>query len=207
MLGGVRTAFVGTAGVGLLALGLVAGPAPVTAAPQGCAVVAQPAQVSADAPAPGQGSYGEWTDVDDGSTRPRHGLYYPSHDPEITETDPAANPVVPRVENYAGSPVQTGRSFEWRLNGTCQDSGLAFTSSGHGIGYCGRSVGLGTGEVDGVSYVVRWESFGSQLHLLDPSALGSVNAQPNPPDSPNGSCTNGSAITFTVSGAIVNTTT
>lgn len=213
MLGGIRKTAIAGATLGLLSIGLATGPAPVQAAPQGCAILAQPADVSANAPAPGQGSFGgDWNDVDDGTVRPRYGLYYPPTDPSAAQTNPGANPLVPRQENFGGggstpaTPVQQGRDFEWRLNGKCQDTGQSFASLGHGIGYCGRSVGLGIGSIGGRSYIVRWESLGSQLHLLDRTALGSVNAQPNPPDSPNGSCRDGTAIIFTVTGGIVDTT-
>lgn len=213
MLGGFRKTVIGGSTLGLLAVGLAVSPSPVQAVPQQCVVAGQPAHVSADQPAPGQLAFGaQWTDVDDDiTTRPRYGLYYPVSDPTADETPPG-NQAVPRVQSFGGSgpiphtPVQTGRAFEWRLNGSCQDSGLAFQSKGHAIGYCGRSVGLGVGTIAGRSYIVRWESLGSQLHLLDRTALGSVNAQPNLPDSPNGSCSNGTAITFTVTGAIVDTT-
>lgn len=216
MLGGIRKTAIAGATLGLLSIGLATGPAPVQAAPQGCVIAAQPADVSADQAAPTQTSFGgDWTDVDDGSVRPRYGLYYPPTDPTASRAD-TGNMALPRQENFGGTantpatPVQTGRAFEWRLNGRCQDSGQAFISSGHGVGYCGRSVGLGVGSIATPSgprsYIVRWESLGSQLHLVDPSALGSVNAQPNLPDSPNGSCKDGTAIVFTVTGNIVDTT-
>ncbi|HEV7886385.1 MAG TPA: hypothetical protein VGO92_02425 [Acidimicrobiales bacterium] len=202
----VKKAVVGGSVLGLLATGVALAPTPVQAAPTACVIATQPAEVSADAGHPGQQSMGTWTDVKDPSQqRPRYGLYYPP-------TDPTPTDAVPRVENFGGTaatpatPVQTGDDFQFRLNGTCKDSGARFESSGSAIGYCGRSVGLGVGSLNGRSYIVRWESVGSQLILLDPSARGSVNAQANPPGSPNGSCVSGTAITFLVDGAIVDTT-
>jgi hypothetical protein len=116
------------------------------------------------------------------SESPKGGLYYPATDP---------------------TPDLDGDFFTWNLNGTCANNGVPFTSSGTGVGWCGRSVGTGTGSAGGVDYTISWQSLGSQLVLVDPSALGSVNAQPNPPGSNNGSCLDGSAKTFLVDGAIV----
>lgn len=115
---------------------------------------------------------------------PGGGLYYPVTDPAV-----ASHPT-------------TGPDFTWELNGVCNNNGASFTSSGTAYGWCGRSVGDGAGIVNGRNYIVHWESFGSQLILTDPSARGSVNAQANPPGSPNGSCLSGTAKTFLVDGAI-----
>ena len=115
------------------------------------------------------------------------GLYYPVTDPRFT-TYPT-----------------TGPNFSWVLNGTCANNGAHFESSGTAYGWCGRSVGTGTGRIveTGQTYTIEWQSVGSQLILTHPSARGSVNAQANPPGSPNGSCTNGTATTFLVDGSIV----
>lgn len=113
------------------------------------------------------------------------GLYYPVTDP-----------------NVASYPL-SGPTFTWNLNGECANNGVSFSSNGTGVGWCGRSVGQGTGTMAGRSYTVSWQSVGSQLILTDPSAAGSVNAQANPPGSPNGSCLNGSATTFLVDGVII----
>lgn len=114
------------------------------------------------------------------------GLYYPTTDP-----------------NFSSHPT-TGPFFTWRLNGTCLNNGMAYTSSGTAHGWCGRSVGEGTGTLaNGASYTIQWQSAGSQLVFMHPSARGSVNAQPNPPGSPNGSCLNGTATTFIVDGALI----
>lgn len=116
---------------------------------------------------------------------PGLGLYYPATDP-----------------NVASYPL-SGPTFTWNLNGECANNGVGFTSSGTGVGWCGRSVGQGTGVMGGRSYTVSWQSAGSQLILTDPSAAGSVNAQANPPGSSNGSCLNGTARTFLVDGVII----
>jgi len=119
---------------------------------------------------------------------PGGGLYYPATDPAI-----------------GSNALSGGPHFTWNLDGKCAD-GQDFTSSGTGQGWCGRSVGHGTGRVAGRSYTIYWESTGSQLVLLDQSAFGSVNAQANPPGSPNGSCLSGTAKTFLVDGSITNLT-
>ena len=132
----------------------------------------------------------------------RYGLYYPMLDPIVahwTTTGPS----------FAGGlgilPATTGDHFNWRQTGTCSNSGAGYTAGGTAIGYCGRSIGLGTGKIAGHTVIIKWESAGSQLILVDPSAAGSVNAQANPPGSPNGSCIDGGAAVFTVDGVLVHT--
>src|SRR5688572_16109011 len=76
------------------------------------------------------------------------GLYYPVTDP-----------------NIASNGLSGGPSFSWNLNGVCANNGVGFTSSGTGVGWCGRSVGQGSGQAGGRSYTVSWQSLGSQLVL------------------------------------------
>ncbi|HVL89738.1 MAG TPA: hypothetical protein VM841_05830, partial [Actinomycetota bacterium] len=129
----------------------------------------------------------------------RFGLYYPVTDPiqaHWTTTGPTQG-------NGTGLiPATRGDHFNWRLSGTCA-TGEAFLTQGTGIGYCGRSIGFGTGNVGPHSAIVRWESVGSQLITTDPSSAGTVNAQANPPGSANGSCLDGGASVFIVDGALV----
>jgi hypothetical protein len=215
MLGGFSKTVIGGATLGLVAAGLFAavGPVAVHAAPgddKACAIVTQDADVASVEPQhnAAQTSRGDWTDIHTGQPRPWYGLYYPGADPDVGHN-------TPRLESFGQSPtvpaapVQVGDHFQWRLNGKCANSGFVFNSQGDAIGYCGRSVGLGVGTVgegaNARSYVVRWESVGSQLVLLDRSAAGSVNAQANAPGSPNGSCVSGTATRFTVDGGIVDT--
>ena len=215
MLGGFRKTVIGGATLGLVAAALFAavGPVAVQAAPgddKACVVAAQNADVANMEPQHNRGptSRGDWIDIHTGQPRPWFGLFYPVADPDVSHN-------APRLESFGQSPtvpatpVQVGDHFQWRLNGSCANSGFGFTSQGDAIGYCGRSVGLGVGTVgegaNARSYVVRWESVGSQLVLLDRSATGSVNAQANAPGSPNGSCVSGTATRFLVDGGIVDT--
>lgn len=213
MLGGFRKTAIGAATLGLVALTSAISPTPSQALDQNsaCVVATQPAEVYnveyglGGAGHTGQAAMGTWKP--NGVTPvPRFGLYYPV-------TDPARDHAVPRTENFGGgmgsiphTPVQTGDDFKFVQEGTCANNGAKFKTSGNAIGYCGRSVGLGTGTVtlngQTVSTIVRWESVGSQLILLDPSSRGSVNAQPTPTDPTKGSCANGTAITFLVDGAL-----
>jgi hypothetical protein len=214
MLGWKKT-FVGGSVLGLLSVGAALVPAPVHAVPTQCVIASQQADVALDAGLPGQVASGDWKDLDTGVTRPRYGLYYPVTDPTVASTSNPGGNAVPRAQSYpdqgGGStpktPYQVGEAFEWVLGGACKDTGVQFSSQGHAIGYCGRSVGVGTGTIGGRSYIIRWESVGSQLVMLDKTATGSVNAQANPPGSANGSCVTGTAIVFLVDGAIVDTTT
>lgn len=210
MLGGFRKTITGAAALGLLAAGMSAGSTPVHAATgDACVVAAQPADVfnteygEDGAGHPNQPANGSW-DNPAGKSVPRFGLYYPV-------TDPVSNHAVPRQEQLTSpgtnssipmTPVHSGDHFRFAQSGTCANNGARFNTSGHAIGYCGRSVGLGIGRVGNVTSIIRWESVGTQLVLLDPSARGSVNAQANPPSDPKGSCSNGTAITFLVDGAL-----
>lgn len=138
----------------------------------------------------------------------RYGLYYPPSDPAASTHAMPGSGTGP-----LGIPNTVGDRYTWTLgtptsrlacaNGTIGGGGN-FASSGTGIGFCGRSTGLGTGTITGGhSYITKWESLGSQLILTDQSNIGSVNAQPNPADSADGSCTNGTAVKFLVDGALV----
>lgn len=118
---------------------------------------------------------------------PKGGLFYPATDPGVV-----------------GNALSGGPDFTWSLSGNCINDGRSFSSSGTGRGWCGRSVGQGSGTLAGRPYTVSWQSAGTQLVLLDPSAAGSVNAQANPPGSPNGSCADGSARTFIIDGVLTN---
>lgn len=111
------------------------------------------------------------------------GLYYPATDPAV-----ASHPT-------------SGPGFTWTLEGTCSNNGAYFTSSGSGVGWCGRSVGNGIGSVGGRNYVIEWQSAGSQLILVHPSARGSVNAQPPVPGSGK-SCLDGTANEFLIDGVL-----
>ena len=133
----------------------------------------------------------------------RYGLYYPPSDPQASSHAMPGTGAGP-----LGIPNTVGDRYTWTLTGACANGTLGgggnFTSSGTGIGFCGRSTGLGTGTINpgSHSYLVKWESAGSQLILTDTSNIGSVNAQPNPADSADGSCTNGTAVKFLVDGAL-----
>ncbi|MDQ1439497.1 MAG: hypothetical protein QOK43_3126 [Acidimicrobiaceae bacterium] len=213
MLGAIRKTVIGGASLGLLAVGLATGPAPVHAATgDACVIAASPADVfnvefgedGAGHPGnPPQASNGSWVNSK-GASVARYGLYYPA-------TDPVPNHAVPRAEGLTTpgatssipmTPVQTGDHFKFAQGGNCVNNGARFSTGGNAIGYCGRSVGLGVGTVNGVTAIIRWESVGTQLIMLDPSARGSVNAQANPPGDPKGSCLSGTAITFLVDGAL-----
>ncbi|MGQ0431130.1 MAG: hypothetical protein ACT452_01835 [Microthrixaceae bacterium] len=125
------------------------------------------------------------------------GIYYPV-------TDPVTAHATPRSQD--GFAYQTGDKFRWSNGGTCANNGFTFLGSGTGIGYCGRSVGMGTSVVNGVTSIIEWQSVGSQLVLTHPTARGSVNAQANPPGDPGGSCLSGTAVTFKIDGVITDTT-
>ncbi|MGH7752382.1 MAG: hypothetical protein ACREN5_06170, partial [Gemmatimonadales bacterium] len=115
----------------------------------------------------------------------RFGLYYPVLDPR---QDHFTQTISPGSHGTGLIPATKGDHFNWRQTGSCANGG-SYSASGTGIGYCGRSVGQGTGSITGGhSTIIKWESGGTQLILTDPSAAGSVNAQANPPGSPNGSC-------------------
>lgn len=133
----------------------------------------------------------------------RYGLYYPPVDPQISDHGMPGAGTGP-----LGIPNTKGDRYTWTLGGACLNGSIggggSYTSSGTGIGFCGRSTGLGTGSITGGhSYITKWESLGSQLILTDSSNMGSVNAQPNPVDSADGSCTNGTAVKFLVDGALI----
>ena len=125
-------------------------------------------------------------------TSPSSGLYYPVTDPNTSHT------------------ASGGDNFTWTFNGECAESGIAFTSSGTGKGWCGRSVGNGSGTIgaggSAHTYTVRWESVGTQLVLTHPTARGSVNANPLATLG-QGSCTDGTATKFVVTGAITHSLT
>lgn len=144
----------------------------------------------------------------------RFGLYYPPTDPQ------AQAHVMPGTgAGPLGIPNTAGDKYTWVLNGSCANGttagGGTFTSSGTGIGYCGRSTGVGTGKITAAggvihNYIIKWESGGSQLIVIDPAtangpsqSIGSVNAQPNPAQSSDGSCVDGTAVKFLVDGALV----
>jgi hypothetical protein len=210
MLGGIRKTAIAGATLGLLSIGLATGPAPVQAATgDACVIAASPADVNNieygfGVGHAGQQANGTWATP--AGPVPRFGLYYPA-------TDPVVNHAAPRVESFGGAPssvpatpVQTGDHFLFGQGGSCaNNTAWSFSTSGNGIGYCGRSVGLGVGTINGESTIIRWESLGTQLIMLDRSARGSVNAQANPPGDAKGSCLTGTAITFLVDGALVDT--
>lgn len=126
------------------------------------------------------------------------GLYYPINDPNTSHLTPTANPGgFNSLHSFAGD------HFNWTNIDQCNNSGDALNTKGVGVGYCGRSVGLGVGTAGGHTAIIKWESVGSQLLLLDPSSTGSLNAQPNPPGSPNGSCVAGTAVQFNLNGVTV----
>lgn len=146
------------------------------------------------------------------------GLYYPPLDPATTHWTTPHN----TAKGPLGIPATIGDDYTWSLNGACAVAGQAsnpvagatFTSGGTGIGYCGRSIGAGTGSITGGhTYTILWESAASQLLIHDGAArqptagrdtlTGSVNAQPNPVGSAAGSCTNGSAVQFLVDGILI----
>lgn len=208
MLGGIRKTALAGAALGLLTIGLAVAPAPVQAATGDvCVIGASPADVNnvefgLGKGHPNQKSNGTWQTAD-GQSFARYGLYYPATDQDPTHA-------VPRLENFGGhpstvpaTPVQTGDHFLFRQGGSCTNNTLiTFSTEGNAIGYCGRSVGLGRGKINGQEVIIRWESAATQLVMLDPSARGSVNAQANPPGDAKGSCLEGTAITFLVDGAL-----
>lgn len=193
-----------------VALAVFVIPATAHQGPGACVLAASPAQVN-------NVEYGTLTNPADkmspttaGHTNPaqkrgeggRYGLYYPVTDPVTahwTQTGTAPN------HGVTGTSFK-GDHFNWKQVGGCANGGQ-YSASGTGLGYCGRSIGLGSGSitVGGVTHTttIKWESAGSQLILTDTTAAGSVNAQANPPGSPNGSCLDGGASVFIVDGALV----
>lgn len=129
----------------------------------------------------------------------RFGLYYPPLDPIAAHWQTTGS--APGHGTGLFPPFK-GDHFNWKQVDSC-DNGGSYNASGTGLGYCGRSVGLGTSAIGSHSGIIKWESAATQLVLTDPSAVGSVNAQANPPGSPNGSCLDGGAAQFTVDGVIV----
>lgn len=127
------------------------------------------------------------TTHDPNNTNPKAGLYYPPTDPNTAHT------------------TNSGDNFTWTFNGDCAESGIPFTSAGTGKGWCGRSVGNGTGTIgagaNAHTYKVTWESVATQLILTDATARGSVNANPLATLG-QGSCTDGTATKFVVTGVI-----
>lgn len=181
MLGKFKKQAVMVAGVALAAGSLAVGGAQAHPDNNGnftCTIDAETATVHNDTKDP-NGSVGD--------TGPGKGLYYPATDPQFL------------------SHPTTGDNYSWKFNGTCAENGAKFTSSGTGVGWCGRSIGKGTGTITAGSvthsYKVNWESVGTQLILTDKSARGSVNANPLA-TTQDGSCTNGSATKFVVTGVI-----
>lgn len=129
----------------------------------------------------------------------RYGLYYPVTDPIATHWQTFGS--APGHGTGLLPPFR-GDKFNWKQVDSC-DNGGSYNAGGTGLGYCGRSVGLGTSSIGTHAGIIKWESVATQLVLTDPSAVGSVNAQANPPGSPNGSCLDGGAAQFTVDGAII----
>lgn len=127
----------------------------------------------------------------------KYGIYYPVTDPVTAHAN---------VRSQDGFAYQTGDLFRWSNGGTCANNGFTFLGSGTAVGYCGRSVGIGTSVVNGRTQIINWQSVGSQLILTHPTATGSVNAQANPPGDPGGSCLGGTAVTFKIDGVITDTT-
>jgi len=213
MLGGFRKTILGGAALGLLAVGLTTGSTPVSAATgDACVIAAQPADVynvefgEDGVGHDGQRANGTWVNSK-GATVPRYGLYYPVNDPDENHALPRAESLsTPGANsNIPMTPVHTGDRFKFSQSGACTNNGARFNTAGNAIGYCGRSVGIGIGKVGNVTSIIRWESVGSQLVMLDASARGSVNAQANPPGDNKGSCLEGRAVTFLVDGAIADT--
>lgn len=184
--------------VGAIAAGMVL-PAQAHNTPGVCVVAAQNASVS-------NVHYGTLGHPAQQKLQSRYGLYYPPSDPQAS-----AHALPGTGAGPLGIPNTVGDNYTWTLNGSCANGG-AFLSSGTGRGYCGRSTGIGTGTQNpgGHSYITKWESAGSQLVVIDPGTaggikqnIGSVNAQPNPVDSADGSCVAGTAVKFLVDGAVV----
>lgn len=126
----------------------------------------------------------------------RRGLYYPVTDPNPSHLIPVANP----VGNTPGLPSFSGDHFNWTNIDQCNNNGQPINAKGVGVGYCGRSVGLGIGTTGGHTAITKWESTASQLYLTDPSALGTLNANPL---LTSGSCLSGTAVQFQLNGATV----
>lgn len=135
------------------------------------------------------------------NTQGRRGLYYPTNDPDTSHRAVNGDPA---GANFDSLNSFVGDHFNWRNQDDCNNNGAALDSRGVGIGYCGRSVGLGIATTAGHTgtNIIKWESFLTQLILLDPSARGTLNAQANPPGSANGSCLTGQATTFQLNGVI-----
>jgi hypothetical protein len=193
--------------VGIAVGALVAAAVPAAAhGPVACVLLASPAQVNnTELSQPVGGAMNPTPTGHAGQKRGdgnRFGLYYPVTDPIATHWQTT----VPAPPNHGSGlvPAFKGDHFNWAQSGDCENGG-AYTAGGTGLGYCGRSVGYGTGSVNpgAHSTVIRWESAGTQLILLDSKAAGSVNAQANPPGSAGGSCLDGGASLFLVDGVIV----
>jgi hypothetical protein len=174
---------------------------------QACTLRSQVLLVAnSEAPRAGQANKGSWTDVDTQLVRPWYGLYDSWSDPTMLHQ-------LPRPENFGATPstpdtpVQMGDHFQWVLNGYCAEDGAPFTSQGHAIGYCGRSVGQGLATVRGHTAYLRWENVGTLFVLVDPGARGVLNSMLTSSDSTNNSCDSGTATMFQVNGAFVDTTT
>jgi hypothetical protein len=202
MLGGLRRAAVGSTALTLLAgavafltVGPLAG-APAHAAPTPC-VVNSFLNVSLDSGYPDQIANGTWSDVDDPTvTRTRYGLYWPA-------TDPGAPGNAVQQQGYGGEPVQSGDAFQWRLRATCANSAGFLDTSGHAVGFCGRSVAIGSGTLNGQPVTVKWDSTGTAVTLTDPSLSGTLQAQYDPPgNSSTANCVNGTEVRIPVTGVL-----
>ncbi len=137
----------------------------------------------------------------------RYGLYYPVTDPYNTGTAPGSSPgqhmqLAPANNHGLNLTATTGDNFNWSQTGSCANDNTPYRASGTGIGYCGRSVGLGVGTIATHSTIIKWESAATQLVLTDTTAFGSVNAQAAPPGTPTGSCLDGGATVFAVDGVL-----
>lgn len=179
-------------------------PAGAHLGPLTCVIAAEPAQVNNVEMDPAKWTAGNMTKAAAGHSQQatgegnRYGLYYPVLDPIQAHwtTTGAPGPL--------GIPGFKGDRYTWKqANATCRDTGAKYNAQGLGVGYCGRSIGMGTGTIGTHTTIISWESLGTQLVLTHPSATGSVNAQANPPGSPQGSCVSGSATVFTVDGPVV----
>jgi hypothetical protein len=128
----------------------------------------------------------------------RRGLYYPATEPNSAHLTVSTTPAP-----WSSAPSFVGDHFNWTNIDQCNNTGDAVNAHGVGVGYCGRSVGLGVGTTGSHNAITKWESLGSQLYLTDPSSTGTLNAQPNPPGSPNGSCLTGQGVQFNLNGVLV----
>jgi hypothetical protein len=200
-------------GIAVAALGAAAVPASAHNGPAACVLLASPAQVNnveMGPPVPSTNPMNPAAVGHSGQKRgegQRFGLYYPVTDP-ITDHWTTTGPN-PGPHGTGVIPATKGDHFYWHQSGVCANQApgapqVSYNAGGTGIGYCGRSVGLGLGTLTGGhTTTIKWESGGSQLILTDPSATGSVNAQANPPGSANGSCLDGGASVFIVDGVLV----